>query len=526
MKFKSFLAKPTVLICVSAVLSALPFTFDFLWLLPWFSFVPLFLSVIKNPPQKLKSAIGRGFLFGFLYYVCIYYWFVWFYPLDYANLGPLLSVIVVCLAWFGISLLHGLLWCIPTALCYFVYKKIKSPAALFAVLMLGIMLAQKIPMLSELAFPWVRVSLTQYRATALIQSASLFGVDGVDMIILAFNALIALSLVCHISKKRYAAILAAVIFAVNLGFGLIRLNVESKPTESLNILTVQGSIDKKEKWDYNGDKYCFTAYRELTINNVSKDTELIIWPESAVPVEYRSNKSLRNYKRLSKDIKKPILAGILKNEKGVQTNNTMLIDGDNVSRPYSKRVLVPFGEYMPYRRLLSKAFPFLTKLNVLEDDYTAGTDSALIEVKGKNVGNVICFESIYPSLTRQSTLDGAELLVEVTNDSWLEDSPAMKQHLAHGVFRSVENSRYLVRSANSGISATIDSRGRIIKELGALKKGTICDTVYFEDSKTLYTALGDILFPIYMAAIVLWCLGLIIKNAKRGCLTKHRPKAK
>ncbi len=511
MKLKSILSKPIVLICISAVLSALPFTFDFLYPVSWVAFAPFFYLLLKKPPETFKKMFGYGLLFGFIYHIGIYYWFIWFYPLDYADLGALLSVVVVCLAWFGISLLHGVLWCIPTIFCGIFAKKTKAPATMSAIIILGVMAAQKITTLSELAFPWVRVSLAQYRATALIQSASLFGIDGVDMLILLINVLIALVFIYPPKKKKTAAIAAVTIFTVNLCFGLIRLSLQPKTNESINVLTVQGSVDKNDKWDYDGDKVCFEVYQKLTLQNITEATELVIWPESAVPVEYKSNGALKQYKGLSQKIKTPILAGILKSEKGVQKNNTMLIDGKLVNEPYTKRVLVPFGEYMPYRKLLSKIFPFLENLNVLDDDYTAGTDSALIKIKNKKVGNVICFESIYPKLTRQSTLDGAELLVEVTNDSWLEDSPAMKQHLAHGVFRSIENSRTLVRSANSGISATIDSRGRITNELGALKQGVIAETVYFENTKTLYTAIGDALFPAYAAAVILWCLILTVK---------------
>ncbi len=515
MKVIKFIKKPIVLIAVSAILSALPLTFDFLYPLSWVALAPLFFVTVKNPPQKIKQMIGCGFWFGFIYHLCIYYWFAWFYPLDYANLGAFLSIAVVCLAWFGISLLHGVLWCIPTLLCGFVSKKIKNPAALSAVVITGIMLSQKITSLSELAFPWVRVSLSQYRATALIQSASVFGIDGVDIIILAVNALVALSFIYPKNLKKWSAVAAVCVFAANLCFGLIRLSIQPKTDGSINILTIQGSVDEQEKWDYDGDKVCFDVYSNMTLQNADGSTQLVIWPESAVPVEYRSDKSLKQYKNLSEQINSPILAGILKKQDGILTNNTLLIDAESISEPYIKRQLVPFGEYMPYRSVLSKLFPFLENINVLSEDYTAGKSSALIELNGKKVGNIICFESIYPSLARESVADGAELLIEVTNDSWLEDSPAMKQHLAHGVFRSIENSRALVRSANSGISATIDSRGRIIKELAPDEQGVISDTVYFESTQTVYTKTGDIILPIFIFITAIWCFILLIKT-KRG----------
>ena len=187
------------------------------------------------------------------------------------------------------------------------------------------------------------------------------------------------------------------------------------------------------------------------------------------------------------------------------TNNATLITKDGVIANYSKRHLVPFGEHVPYEPILTKIFPFLGQINVLSEDYIAGTGSEIMTINGGKVGNIICFESIYPEISRTTTLDGAQLLIETTNDSWLEDSPAMTQHLAHGVFRSIENGRFLVRGANSGISAVIDTRGKVKNMLPVDYCGTLTDTVYFCDETTLYTKTGDILFPICCTCFTILC---------------------
>lgn len=513
MSFKNFITKPYILIILSAVLSALPLTFSCAFLLSWISFVPLFYVIFNHSGDKWRTCFSRGFLFGFFYHVFIYYWFLWFYPLDFAGLGGGASLAVVALAWFGISAVHGILWCIPFLLCRAVQKLNKSPLFLSFVCILGIMCAQKITALGELSFPWTRLSLGQYKAPVLMQSASLFGIDGVDMLILLVNALIALCLVYPVNKRKIFAIVAMSIFALNLGFGLIRLNSETT-TGELNVLSVQGSVSQNDKWASDGDKICFNAYSKLTKENITSDTDIILWPESAVPKVYRNESSLKQYKKLSAELQTPILAGVLLRNTGDHTNNAALITGDGVIKNYAKRQLVPFGEYMPYQETLSKLFPVLTELNIIEDDYVSGSDTVIMEIGGGKLGNIICFENIYPSLARQSVRDGAEALVEVTNDSWLKDSPAMHQHLAHGVFRSVENGRYLVRSANSGISAVIDSRGRVVSQLDIDEQGVIKDTVYFSDEQTLYTLTGDILFPIWCIVVLVWIIILFIKNKK------------
>lgn len=513
MKFKNFITKPCVLIILSAVLSALPLTFSNLFPLSWVSFIPLFYVIIKHSDNKLRFCFGHGFLFGFIYHICIYYWFLWFYPLDFAGLTKLPSIAVVLLASIGISAVHGVLWCIPTVLCFVMRKLNKNPPFLSFVAIVGIIAAQKITEFGELSFPWARLSLGQYKATALIQSASIFGIDGVDMLILCVNALLAICIISPPKKRIVAAVCAAVIFIANLGFGIIRINTAQNGKE-LTIMTVQGSVEQSQKWSSNGDEICYDIYSSLTEENLTEDVQLVLWPESAVPKVYNSEKSLKQYKNLSKELGTPILAGVLLKNDGEHTNNAALITKDGVKAAYAKRQLVPFGEYMPYQDTLSKIFPFLSNLNIIEDDYVSGDSSAIMEIGGGKLGNIICFESIYPKLTRQSVLDGAELLIEVTNDSWLETSPAMTQHLAHGVFRSIESGRYLVRSANSGISAVIDSHGKIINKLDVNEQGVITDTVYFSDSQTFYTKTGDILFPLCCATVLVWILVLYIKKIK------------
>ena len=514
MKFNAFITKPCALIVASAVLSALPLTFKQLFALSLVSFTPLFYVIIKHSGDKLKHAFTSGFLFGFIYHICIYYWFLWFNTPDYSNLTKGFSVALIALAWFGISLVHGVLWCIPTVLSGLVAKRVKNHYLLCAVTVLGIVAAEKLTQISELSFPWARVSLGLYSVPQLIQSASLFGIDGIDIIILTVNALLALSIVST-NKKRIAALsMAVAVLGVNLAFGFVRINTENNSGE-INIMTVQGSVETSQKWSADGDKSCYDIYSSLTKENTSDTTDLIIWPESAVPKVYKSEKSLSKYTKIAKELDTPILVGILRETDDIYTNNAALIDRSGVIDCYAKRQLVPFGEYMPYKNALSKLLPLLEDLNIIDEDYTSGTDTAVMEINGGKIGNIICFESAYPDLVRQSVSDGAELVIEVTNDSWLDDSPAMWQHLAQGVFRSIENSRYLVRSANSGVSAIIDSRGRVLKTLNPNVQGVICDTVYFSNESTLYTKTGDIIFPILALAVIIWYLLLLIISFKQ-----------
>lgn len=513
-KIKSVLTRPFFLLFFSAVLSALPLTFSGAFLLSWVSFVPLFYVITTNRGDKFRQALGRGFLFGFIYHVCIYYWFIWFYPLDYVNFSNGASIAFVILAWFGISALHGTLWCIPFVGCYLASKLVKNKLFLSVVAILGIIAAQKLTAVGELSFPWARVSLGQYKATSLIQLAAIFGIDGVDILLLLVNALITLGMVYPPKKRVVVATCAFTLFLGNWVFGLVRLNTNDVCGKEFTILTAQASVPQNEKWSSKGDKICYDIYTALTKQNITEGVDLIIWPESAIPVIYEGDETLDQYETFSQEMNTPILAGIILGNAQYNTNNTVLIDHEGLKSTYTKRQLVPFGEYMPYASVLSRAFPMLTELNIVEDDYLAGTDSAIMEINGGKIGNIICFESTYQSLTRQSTLDGAELMIEATNDSWLETSPAMYQHLAHGTFRSIENGRYLVRSANSGISAVIDDKGNIKSTLGINERGAIVDTVQFNTKQTLYTKIGNVISPSLAAITLIWFVILLLKRKK------------
>lgn len=513
MRIKNFLLKPWVLIIISAVFSALPFTFANLFFVSWISFVPLFYVIINHSGDRLRKLIGRGFLFGFVYHACVYYWFLWFFPFDYINLSGGASAAIIVLAWFGISTVHGVLWCLPFALCGVVKKINKSPLIMCFAAIVGILTAEKLTSLSELSFPWTRIALGQYKATALIQSASLFGIDGVDMLILCVNALIAICIISPPKMRTITAISAVCIFLANLIFGIIRIHHVPSGKE-MTILTVQGSVSREDKWSVRGEAICYDVYSSLTKENLTPDVQLVLWPESAVPTMYYTDDAEMLYCDLSKEINTPIMVGVLQREYGESTNNVLFVDQQGKNACYTKRQLVPFGEYMPYQKTLSAVFPFLDNLNLMVDDYTAGKDSVIMTTDCGNVGNIICFESIYPYLSRQSTLDGAEVLFEITNDSWLDDSPAIYQHLAHGVFRSVENGRYLVRSANSGVSAIIDSRGKVVNQLDVNCRDVITDKIYLYNNRTLYTLSGDVLYPICVGVLIILCVVFIIKNKK------------
>jgi len=217
---------------------------------------------------------------------------------------------------------------------------------------------------------------------------------------------------------------------------------------------------------------------------------LIVWPETPAPFYLKEDPGFRSrIQRIAQQSNAWVLVGYIdKNGEG-PTNSAALVNprGEMVSR-YDKKHLVPFGEYIPMKSLLF----FADSLTRQVGDFQAGKDFTVSSMDGHSLSTVICYESIFPDLVRQFVLGGAEMLVVITNDGWFGVSSAPFQHLRMGVVRAVENRRYEVRTANTGISAIIDPYGRIEGSTPIGQRMVLDGKAYFRTDKTFYTRHGDV----------------------------------
>lgn len=512
-----------LLLTISAILAAVPMTFPELYLISWIAFVPYFVAIIrKNSKGNVIRAAVRGFYFGFVYHICIYYWLIWLHPLDYMGFSNGMSLVIVIAGWVGASFLKALPFCIPTLACRILSKRISTPLCIVFSGVFCVLLAQWFAGIGEIPFPWARISLGHYRAPVLIQAASVLGSEGVDFIILAVNALLATAIVSGTSNRKRLVAAALLLFGLNLGFGVLRFNTIQKD-EPLTATVVQGNVKPEEKWNDESFKLYFGIYSRLTREAVTGQTELVVWPESAVPSNfYDRPENLEKLKALSLEIEVPIIAGVRWRIDGDKVNSMIFTDGKAVLTPYVKRVLVPFGEVMPFRNQMAKFEALLESVEFLTEDLGVGGEVVVWETEKGKIGSIICFESVFSNLVRHSVSKGAELLVTATNDSWLEDSPAVWQHLAHSVFRSVENARCNIRCANGGVCAFIDSRGQIIDAEFMATAGSLTGTVYFSDEPTFYTKAGYLFLPAGVFIQMLWCVTMVAGSNKKTFLLGNK----
>ena len=283
-----------------------------------------------------------------------------------------------------------------------------------------------------------------------------------------------------------------------LGYGHHRLSEGRDPNKKRQVLRaviVQGNIDQSLKWNPAYQVKTLETYLRLTRGNYNFEPDLIVWPETSVPFFFQDNSELsRKLPSMVQESKALLLFGSpgYKRTSGTVKyyNRAYLIAPDgNPPQSYDKVHLVPFGEYVPFKKLLS----FINRLVSAAGDFAAGEEIVTMNHEDLSMGVLICFEAIFPEIARVHTTQGANILINITNDAWFGKTSAPYQHLAMAIFRAVENRRPLIRSANTGFSALIGSQGKIIARGNLFCEETLNVSSDISNSGlTFYTRYGDI----------------------------------
>ena len=327
-------------------------------------------------------------------------------------------------------------------------------------------------------FPWDLVGISQFRNVALIQCAQWVGVPGVSALVLLANTGLAFTMLRYLPprEKRYRPhlelfiALMAIALCFRTGMGLVRQNTPADG--GVEIAAVQPAIPQVKKWSQEQIDLIHSTFRRLTAQ-VLKDggthPDLLIWPETATPycvTEEGESKDL--VVELSRN-GSPLLVGSMDvinlGQDSLCYNGSFLFDTNGVMvKHYNKQHLVPFGEYVP----LSEWIPWLATFAPMGWNCSPGREATVFSVgePAWTFSVLICFEDIMSDLSRAFVKAGARLLVNQTNDAWFDRSAGPVQHMAHCVFRCVENRVPAVRVANSGISCLIQPNGLIVDPTG------------------------------------------------------------
>lgn len=525
------------------LLAALPFVFPALWPISWVALVPAaFMLMRKGSEIKKRKAYLYGLGFGFGYFGVMFYWFTCLYPMEFAGLGNFESLVLVCVCWFGLALLQSIEFGFVTLLYRLIRpdkNKIWLCALLFSALWVVFEWQQT---LFWRGVPWARLAVSQSAVPFLQQSASLLGGLFTGAIIASVNAFIAAALYSILGdkpikelpgvflsgiRKKKTIIFASVslgIFTFNAVFGAIRcLTYDVTSDRKLTAAVIQGNISSLDKWADDSVERSARIYLDLTEKCVNETgAELVVWPESVITANLRTATGVSSLiSAKAKELDITLFVGAYDIETAEDEKkyyNSIYIfypDGSVGENTYKKQHLVPFGEYTPMEELIKAILPVLYDINILSDPFTPGTESEVFDTEYGKIGSLICFDSIYETLALNSVRDGAELITLSTNDSWFRDSAAVYQHNSHACLRAIENGRYVVRAANTGVSTIISPKGETLTLIDPLTEGFAAAEVYMKNERTLYSYTGNLFVYVCIAFISAVLVYSRVKDARK-----------
>jgi apolipoprotein N-acyltransferase len=405
--------------------------------------------------------------------------------------------------------------------------------------------------LSEFSFPWITLGNSQAYDLPRIQIAEYTSVYGLSFLVLAFNV-VGFVLVTKLAtrgwtfRSRAALVCAALLAILYIGpwlYGEARMQhfTHDAGIDTVNVGIVQPNVDPFDKWTKRSEQMpTLLAYTEKLAR---EKTDLVVWPETAIPLfilQPQYSGYLGSVRSILDSLRVSLLTGLpsvfyydslnapITAQKSLtpgmyyeEFNSTAaFVPGQPVVPVFRKVVLVPFAERIPY----AETFRFLIeplKWNVGIGMWGIGKDTIVFSAPLRNghvvrFSSVICYESVYPDFVRQFVKRGAQFLVIITNDSWWGNTSGAYQHVSYASFRAVENRRWIVRSANGGISGLIDPTGKIHDETKLYSLATIHGTIVSRDGMTFYARHGDIFAILCVAGTAIVLLIALFFSTKNG----------
>jgi apolipoprotein N-acyltransferase len=317
-------------------------------------------------------------------------------------------------------------------------------------------------------------------------------------------------------RSRIAALTSAGVVLVATGaWGALRIADGSltRSGTAVRVGLIQANIAQEDKWKAGEARRIFTTYMAMTRDAARRGAEYIIWPESATPFMFEEDAvGQEAIRQLARELQVPILFG---SDQEVHGPTPLLYNAAFLVTPtgttggvYRKIHLVPWGEFIPLKRWLYFVSPLVDSFT----DFSPGTAMVMLPVGSHLTTTAICYEVVYPSLVRQAVLAGSELLTTITNDAWYGHSSAPYQHFALASMRAIEEGRYLVRAANTGISGVVDPYGRVVERSAIFEQTAIVEPVQFLTVRTIYSRIGDL---IAYVAMVIVAAGLVAARRNR-----------
>lgn len=477
-----------ILVIVSAILTAISMPGMVYSIFIWFGLVPLFFAIERIKPL---NALFVGWIFGTFYMGISTYWLLPTLVKNIALFNDFPSILGL-IAFVLFAVIEGSFFGAFSFLYAFFEKRAKKvPIVLHTLSMASIFtIFEFLRGYGQIGFTGSRLSDALYDQIGTLQIISITGTLGLTFMIFVVNYLFYIFL----KGKKFSWIVLLVVLVSSSYIFSFFYAYTLKPftSEKLTIGVVQPNISVSQRYEMTSHE--IFEFVKWGVDTLSSRTNLIFFPEGT----FESNISSGIYSDL-KDLlrrnKVNAIIGYPSLKDGKIYNSAGLFDENGLSSIYSKHILVPFTETLPYPQIFG-LFSFLK----LSNFFTPGNEFTVFHLDDVRFSTDICFESYFGWLSRKFTNNGAQFIVTITDDSWFDQRTALIQHFAKSVMRAVENRKWVVQVADTGITGLINPYGQIVKELPAHEKIATTFVIYPNNFKTIYDDFGD---------VILW-IGIVI----------------
>jgi apolipoprotein N-acyltransferase len=365
-------------------------------------------------------------------------------------------------------------------------------------------------------FPWTPIGYAAGRSNVLIQLGSLGGVPALTFLAVLVNAAVAAAWM-YGRRSRGPVMIAVAGLVIALTFGVWTLAVASESPDRLAVGVVQGNVAQGLKWEVGARREILDRHVELSRRAAAGGARVVFWPESSWPDPYGIERDPAAYDlvaEVARTHSTAIVVGTVRvtvTDNGYEVANAaVLVDqGGEVGGAYEKSHLVPFGEYLPFRPMLGWLGPLVQAVGELKpgtsDQRLLGGSTTGLPTFGMS----ICYEIIFAAMARDQVRRGARFLSTITNDAWYGTTSGPYQHFAMARMRAVENRRWLVRAANTGISGAVDPWGRVVIATALEETAAPVVEIGLRTDTTFYQRSGDILGMICQLFAALLVVGAL-----------------
>jgi apolipoprotein N-acyltransferase len=443
----------------------------------------------------IKKAFLVFYIFSFLSYLVILYW-IPNVMVRYGGMSPALGILGIIILAAFLSLFNGAAGSLLKRLPLYMAPVIWTVRDLVIEHIFG-------------GFPWCQTGYSQHNNLYFIQLAEFGGIHLISFILIGINVLL-YRLITKKDKYTAAAIAIILVFIYTTGFFLYRAT-ESKvaPLDVHKAGIIQPNTNNDWISRAKKDQILDRLFRE-SAELSGQGAEFIIWPEHTVAIYPLQNRAdffrFMSFARFNV----PLLAGFTDRKGYGEIYNSMILFEKDGAKKYDKVHLAPFGEYVLFREVLF----FVKRITDEIADFTPGAEAGNLNINGHRVGTPICYEVIFPELVRQFSMDGGELIITGSNDSWFGDTSAPYQHLAMALFRSIENRRYILRSTTNGISGVIAPTGEIEYQAPRRQPAHFIAEFKYIKGITFYNCCGYLFPYVCLFFLLLYLAGHIYRNRK------------